>query len=287
MRVTNISLYSNDVEFINFSLLKADPAAEYAVRNITGLDAEDIIHKFYGFGAKTASKFYDFKLSPRDIVMKVALNPHFRLNQSYSDVRDKLYKAISSSRTGLVTMYFNSIGIAVAQITGFITKFEVTHFEAVPEVQITLHCDDPMFRAINPVVYNDEDISVMTRSITPSTVVIADSDSTAPHGFALIVTFTAPTPQFTIQDAVSNPEWAFQVIPSGGFLVDDVLWFSSEFSNKYLHIVRGGTTIHLMDRIHPGSIWPVIFPGANEFYFPEIFNFTWTQLNYHYAYWGV
>ena len=287
MRVTNMSLYSNDVEFINFSLIKADPVAQYVVRNITGLDAEAIVHKFYGFSAKTISKYYDFRLLPRDIVMKIALNPHFRLDETYSDIRDKLYRAISSARTGLVTIYFNAIGTSVAQITGFISKFEVSHFEAVPEVTMTIHCDDPVFRSINPVIYKNEDVTRMVRALDPNPIIIADSDSTAPHGFALQVTFSAATPQFTVQDTYTNPEWRFQVIPSGGFLTGDILYFSSEFNDKYLYIIRGGVTTHLMDRIQPGSIWPVIFPGANEFQFMELANFTWNELKFLSAYWGV
>lgn len=287
MRVTDISLYSNNVEFINFSLIKADPLAQYVIRNITGLDAENIIHKFYGFGAQTISKYYDFRLSPRDIVMKIALNPHFRLAETYSDVRDDLYRAISSARTGLITIYFNAVGTSIAQITGFISKFEISHFEEVPEVTMTIHCDDPIFRAVNPVVYTAVDVSPMVQTLTGPPTVVADGDSTAPHGFALQLKVDSAIPQLTIQDAYDDPEWKFQIIPNGGFILDDVLHFSSEFSNKELYIDRSGTIIHLMDRIQPGSIWPIIFPGANEFYLMEFSSFTLEELSFHAAYWGV
>src|SRR4029077_11294562 len=147
------SLFAGKIEAISFSLSKSDPSAQYMVRNMIGLDTEELIPRFYGFGLVTGPKYYDFKLKPRLIVIRIVLNPRFNIDESYSDVRDTLYRAISAARTGLVTLQFNSGGTTVAQIMGFITKFEVPYFTPLPEVQITVRCDDPMFRAINSVLY--------------------------------------------------------------------------------------------------------------------------------------
>lgn len=284
MRVTNVGIYTaNGVEAIGFSLNKSDPTAQYMVRTMIGLDAEDIVPKFYGFGLQTKPKYYSFGMRPRDIVIRFVLNPRFNLDESYSDVRDDLYRIISATRTGMVTLHFNSGGTTVAKISGFITKFEVPHFAPLPEVQITVRCDDPLFRAINPVTYTPS--SPELKATNP--IVIPDSLSTAPHGFTMQVTFKAVSPDFTIQDVSSNPEWQFKVIPSGGFAIGDVLYFSSETINKQLYMIRGGTTTYLVDRIQPGSIWPIIFPGANSFHFVDIADFNWNKLEYYAAYWGV
>lgn len=281
MRVTNVALYSNYVEAINFSLRNSDPTAQYMVRTILGLDADDLIPKFYGFGLATKPKFYNFGMKPRDIVMRIVLNPRFNLDESYSDVRDELYKAISSNRTGLIVLHFRSGATTVSRIMGFITKFEVPYFERLPEVQITVHCNDPLFRAINPVIYTPSELN------TTNPILVADSLSTAPHGFHFQVTFKATAPSFTIQDVATNPEWVFTVTPNGGFQSGDVLDFSSDYGDKFLYMVRGGVTTHLMDRIAPGSIMPMIFPGHNEFYFVNIAQIDWNTLDYYAAYWGV
>jgi len=281
MRVTNVALYANNEEAVSFSLRASEPTAQYMIRAMAGLDAEDIVPKFYGFGLKTQPRFYDMGMKARDIVMRIVLNPRFNLDESYSDVRDDLYRVISATRTGAVTLHFNSGGTTVAQISGFITKFEVPHFSALPEAQLTVTCNDPMLRAINPVILEPADL----KTVNP--IIIADSLSTAPHGFDLQVTFSAATPAFTVQDAATTPEWVFKVIPNGGFAVGDKLYFSSEYADKQLYMVRGGVTTHLVDRIQPGSIWPIIFPGANPFYFLEIGSFTWNELLYYAAYWGV
>jgi len=281
MRVTNVGLYSNNVEAITFSLRDANPTAQYMVRTILGLDNEELIPRFYGFGLQTKAKFYDFGMKAREIIIRIVLNPRFKLDESYSDVRDELYRAISSARNGLVTLHFNSGGTTVSRIYGFITKFEVPYFSQLPEVQITIRCDDPMFRAINPVVYDPSELK------TTNPIIIADSLSTAPHGFQMQATFKAISPSFTIQDVPTNPDWLFKITPSGGFLVGDILNFSSDYSNKYLYITRGGSTIGLVDKIQPDSIWPIIFPGATKFHFVDLAAIDWNKLEYYAAYWGV
>lgn len=282
MRLTSVDMYGPDFsEAITFNLRDAQSDDRYQVRDILGLDTEDIIPKFYGFSLKTQSRMYEMILKPRDIVIRVGLNPNFRVDESYSSVRDELYKAISATRTGAVTLYFKSGATLVAIIKGFITKFEVPHFVKAPEVTITVNCSDPMFRAINPAIFAPADLPVA------NPVLIPDSLSTAPHGFAFQVTFTSPEDSFTIQDVVADPEWKFVITPYGGFLADDVLYFSSEYLNKYLYLIRDGDTYHLMDVVSPSSIWPILFPGENSFYFSNIASIDWNSLQHYAAYWGV
>jgi hypothetical protein len=283
MRLTGVDLYSaNFSEAITFSLRDVDSEDTYQVRTILGLDADEIIPKFYGFGLQTKPRFYDFGLKAREVVIRAILNPNFRVDESYSDIRDQLYRAISANRTGMVALHFRSGATIVAKIEGFITKFEVPYFVKLPEVQLTIKCDDPMFRAINPVVYTTGDFNEDL-----SDIYIPDSLSTAPHGFSFKVTFTATVPGFTMQDVGVNPEWKFNVAPSGGFLSGDQLYFSSDFSNRYLYMVRGAVTTHLFDRVEPTSIWPTMFPGINHFYLYDTPKFTWNTLEYYAAYWGV
>lgn len=282
MRLTAVDLYSpNFTETITFGLRPRDTPSVYIIKSMVGLDAEDIIPKFYGFGLQTKPKFYDLSLKPRDVVMRIVLNPRWELDESYSDIRDTLYRAISATRTGMVTLHFKAGATIVAKLSGFISKFEVPYFTQMPEVQLTVTCDDPMLRAINPVIFRAADMN------TVNPVLVPDSLSTAPHGFSLKVVFKLNSPAFTIQDVPTNPEWKFKVTPTAGFLVGDALYFSSDYTDKSLYMVRGSTTTHLMDVVEPTSIWPVIFPGSNSFHFPEITAFDWDNLTYYASYWGV
>lgn len=281
MRVTDISLYSNNVQAMTFSLREADQRAPYIVRNIVGLDAEEIVPKYYGTGLYTKPKYFNFGLRSREIVMRLVLNPRFNLDESYSDIRDDLYRIISSSRSGLVSLHFLAGGTTIAKIDGFITKFEAAHFTNLPEVQLTVTCNDPIFKAINPVYFNALDID------NTNPIIIPDTLSTAPHGFTFQLTINATLANFSIQDVQTNPEWIFKITPSGGFIAGDALYFSSEFSNKYLYMIRSGVTTYLLDKIDLASIWPILFPGGSSFWFNNVGSFSWNNMQYYPAYWGV
>ncbi len=89
---------SSDVCVLSFR----DPthANPYNVKEIIGLDADEIVPRFYGGSGN--SKFYNLLLEKREIVIRVELNPKFGEFETFSDLRDKLYRLIASSRTGII-----------------------------------------------------------------------------------------------------------------------------------------------------------------------------------------
>lgn len=297
MRVTNITLNANEEEVAEFAFRNPKSTGTYVAKAIVGLDADEIVPKFYGFSLNGKTRFFDRTVKKRDVVMRIALNPRRVINETYSDLREEIYKAIASNRTGEVELHFYSGATLVAYLVGYLTKIEVPHTTKTPEMQITIHCDQPFLRAVNPVRLEANHIS----AVNP--VVIADSLSTAPHGFKFVIRFTAAGDRFTIQDDPA-PTWKFDIFPGelkaategeevdpeaaaiSGFQIGDELHFSSDLGEKYLTLVRNNITYPIVDKIQLGSIWPVIFPGANKFHIigPA---FTWVQMEYYAAYWGV
>lgn len=283
MKLTSINVYSANVEMFSFALAQIDVETKFYVKNMTGLDAEELIPRFYGFGLKSKGKFYDFMMKPRTIVIRFSLNPRFKLDESYSDLRDRLYRSISSFRESLVYLHFNSSGSTVAKIAGYITKFEVPYFTPLPEVQLTIRCDDPILRGINPVSFQPSEL------IKIDPLIIPDSLSTAPHGFKLEVSIIGATNTLVISDnsAPENADWKFSVTPDNNFIVGDIVTLSSEFAEKELYMTRAGVVTQLANKILPDSIWPTIFPGVTQFYFYPSYNYTLNSLEYYPAYWGV
>lgn len=281
MRLTAVVLHtSSDHEDVEFSVREGSFTNRYVVKSIVGIDAEELIPKYYGTGLETGTRFHDRIMKPRDVVMRVAMNPKYRINEDVSEIRDVLYRLVSTNRSGALQLQFKSGAHLVSVLNGMITKFEVLYFTQTPELQITFHCPDPTFRSPLPVDYLPEDIP------TSNPISISDTSSTAHHGFSFKVEFTAVTASFTIQDHATTPDWKFVVTPSGGFAIGDELWFSSEYGAK-LVFLNGTTDMHLMDKVDSDSVWPTIFPGDNVFYFLPIANFDWLELNYFSAYWGV
>jgi hypothetical protein len=277
MKITSVEIHptgSSDVCVLSFR----DPRRlnPYNIKAIAGLDADEIVPKYYG--GSGASKQYNLSIEKRDIVVRIELNPNFALNQSVSSLRDDLYRFIAASRSGTVQLRFKNGNNVVAGLSGFINKFEAAHFSKTPEVQLTIACEDPMLRGVDP-------ISIDVGDLSPALTTIEDDLSTAQHGFTFEMEFDANLASFNIHDPDDN--WSFEITPVGGFLNNDVLHFSSEKNNKYLHVVRSGNTIHLADVITSGSIWPIIFPKTNEFVCENPGSLTWLSISHYPTYWGV
>lgn len=278
MKLTSVELHPHGYsERVTLSFRDPTRQNPYNVKAIIGLDADEIVARYYtGSGG---NHFYDLTLEKRDIIVRIALNPRWDQDESYSSLRDFLYKLVASSRTGLIHVHFLDGETMVAGISGFITKVEAPHFNKEAEVQITVSCDDPMLRAMSPV-------SVDVGSLDPADTNIQDDISTAPHGFKFEMLFDSAVDSFNIHDP-SEPNWQFEVTPVGGFLQNDILHFSSEYNNRYIYVVRGGTPIHLADVITTGSVWPILFPGENPLSCDDAEAMTWQTITHYPTYWGV
>jgi hypothetical protein len=60
---------------------------------------------------------------------------------------------------------------------------------------------------------------------------------------------------------------------------------SNDRDTKDLFLVRAGNWYQLADAIQPGSIWPMIFPGENQFYGHS--SVAWSNISFSHTFWGV
>lgn len=282
MRLTGIDLVTNDVTVAKVAYRMPNPQDKYLAKNVFGLDADEIVSKFQGFSLN-GNKRYDPKLKSREIVMRLVLNPNYRLDQRYSDLRDDLYRAIGSNRSGELRLVFRSGGTSIAQITGRITKFETALMTNVPEVQITILCEDPMFRSVARTELTAADL------LTTNPVRITDAFSTAHHGVYMEFSLSGMSGQttFSMQDKASSPESLFAFKSTIGFNNGDIVRISSEYKNRFLTIERDAVVYPQADVLLSDAAWPTIFPGMNEFFFNFHAQMTWVMISYNQAYWGV
>ena len=284
MRVTDIEISFGQVNFLNVAVQGSSTSDRFLIKTVIGLDADEIVSKFYGFSTTSRTRQYSVSLPKREIVMRIVLNPTYANNETVEEIRDRLYRIISADRSGLVTLVFRAEGASMAKISGFLTKFEVPHFSKEPELQLTIRCDDPMFRSIGLLETLDDAL--------PDTDVfnLSDTTSNAPHGFEMGLTATAISSQFLMQDVQVEPEWKFQVIPESDFAVGDQLKISTTFGDKQLDLIPngGGSAVPLVDRVSTDSYWPLIFPGANPFWIENLStNWTVDYIQYYATFWGV
>lgn len=279
MKITSVEFHPDGSDAVCVLSFR-DPTRQnpYNVKGITGLDADEIIPRFYGISGATA--FYNLMLVKRTIVAFIELNPDYSLNQSPSSLRDDLYKMIASSRKGTIDIWFKNGDEVIASISGRFIKFEAGHFNKLSEVQMTVKCDEPFLKAPDPV-------SLTVVGLDPSLTIINDPLSTAPHGLKFELGVEAVIASLVFEDP-DDDTWSFTITPAGGFLVGDVIHFSNEYNEKYLYMIRAGNTIHLADGIAPGSIWPIIFPARdNKLSVSSGASLDWVAISYYPTYWGV
>lgn len=278
MKVTHIDLVSTKERVATFSFRDPNTLYPYMARAIIGIDADEIVPRFYGVGKASGEKFYDFARRPREVVIRIVLNPNRKINFSYSDLRDDLYRVISASRTGDVELFFKQGAVVIAGLKGKVVKFEAPHFSETPEVQITIQCEDAMLRGISPIILDEIELS----NGGPD-VYIYDAVSTAPHGVEFTASFTANNPDFVLKDGIGDDS-QFRVVYD--FLVGDILTFRST-NVKSISVTRGANTTKIADRIDITSVWPVVFPGANLYKLGDHTKYKILSASYLTAFWGV
>jgi hypothetical protein len=283
MRITGVEIYSSESNIINFAMNDVTTSDKFLIKTIVGLDATDIVRKFYSLSKDGSTKFYNFSLANREVVFRIQLNPNYYINEDISEIRDDLYRSISSNRSGIIDVIFKSGGAAVAKLSGYLTKFEVPYFSKVPEVQITLNCEEYFLRGYSPVVMEAADLG------TSNLIQVSDSISTAPHGMTLRVDFISTQQTFSIRDADTSDASSFEFVIDlfGGFLAGDALIIDSEHKTKQAYIIRGGVTYPIIEAVTATSVWPVIFPGVNELYVKPKTTFTYNYISYYPAFWGL
>lgn len=280
MLITSVELHPGGSAAVAVLSLR-DPGRQnpYNVKRIDGLDAGEIMNRFYG-GSGDSARFFSLAMERREMTVHVELNPRWSQGESPASLRDDLYRLIASTRTGLLEVQFKYNTTVVAVISGFVTKVETPQFEKNQTVEIGIVCEDnPMLQAPSETVI---DVSTLDEGNTT----ILDEISTAPHGFKFAMAFSASRPTFEIKDP-DDATWSFGVSPAGGFVNGDVLHFSSEHDDKYLYLVRGGVTTHLADKIVSGSVWPILFPDENKLAVTTPAGTAWSAISHRHTYWGV
>lgn len=273
MKVTQVTLF-NESTPEPLVLSFKDPSSQnpYQANNIMGLDADDIMWGLNG-GRQEA------KIRNRQVVARIGLNPRWAQSETYSDLRDKVFRIIQSTKTGEISLGFYNESNYIATISGRVIKMEASTFTKTPEMQVTIECRDPMLRGPKVVL-------VPVSGLDPTNTIITDSLSTAPHGVALWFRFNSPASTITIR---SHDDLEFRATPIGTtFQTNDLLVCSSVYNNKRLFIQRGSTQpvqIPIADAIHSTSSWPIIFPGENHISVSG--NVTWDHIRYNTAYWGI
>lgn len=286
MNLTAIHLYSNlddgttSFKHAELNLKNVSTSDSYIIKGMSGLDSDELIHNYYS--SNSGSNYYNIMSKNRVVVIFIRLNPQYGSGETNESLRIKLQKMISFTRNSLIELRFMNDATWVSSLKGHITKFESSLFSTEPEVQITFECDEPLFISPAPVT-----VSINTPRI--NTMSWSDNLSTAAHGFKMQIAIPDNIVSMKIQGISGSNyadfEFGFINNTSGG-----VLYFSSEKNDRYLYLIRSGTTEDLISRIDPLSVWPMMYPGQTSITIDtnmQTETFTFQSINYKPAYWGL
>ncbi len=276
MKLTRIIFVSNGLPIVELSFRDPGSTKQFIAKQIVGIDADAVSPKFAGLSL-SQQKHYTMTPEKKDLVFSILLNPDFGAGDTFSSLRDKLYKAIAASRTPQISIQFLNGTELVASLSGFITKLENDQFEKTPIVNVTVRIDDPILRG------TEEDID--TEEFGSTSILFDDIKSSMFHGFGFqaVIDDADPMALFKIEDTIS-PDWTFQV--NYVFEDGDEIYFSSVDTDRHFYIIRGITTIHLIDTLISGAVWPIFFPGPNDLTITSP-AFTFIRMWHTPAYWGV
>ena len=271
-----------------FDLAGTTPNSPYILKGVTGLSASDVMPMNYG-SSFTGVPYYEMSLNKREVALKIGLNPLYSETGERLDLRDALYKAIYSARDPRLWFDIYNGTQHIASIGGLVTKLEASHFTAKPDVELTISCSEPYFKAPIRTVVNTSSWN-FTGS---STFGVQYNNGSAPVGFRASFQLDGPTESFGFLSG--DDCWEF--IIEHEFLTGDIIYFSSEYGEKNvysyspsLHTSDFSGITRLADKLTSTAIWPVLFPGQNEFEIstlPEVTGFTIINLSYHASFWGV
>lgn len=278
MNVDSIVIY-NGLDQIELNLNVASTSNPYILAGASGLDPDELVSSYYSQSLQSSSqKFYNMSLKKRTVSLKLALNPNYKSNQSYSSLRDRLYRFISATRESFVEIRFLNQGLITGLLKGRVIRLESDLMNKNQTVTISIDCEYPIIRSQNRV-------SVSTSILNGSKAIsnITDNLSTAPHGFLFSISITGPVLQsYRFVDLYEK--WLFRL--DYQLLTGDTLEVCTEEDNRYARVIRSGIRTNLIDKMSTDSVWPVMFPGLNEFAY-NITNYTWNEFSYYTSYWGI
>ena len=296
LTVKYVGEYEGDVtEHFDVVLDLSALSKPYILKKATGLDPDELISRFYATTTVVNEeyfpyqRFYNLIPEARVVTLKIGLNPNYSEGETNNSLRDRIYKMIAFHRGGLITMefldndYVNPYDDSTvkAVLNGFITHVESDMFSETADITITVTCPDPYLRSLYVTSNTD---------MLQDDIEIEGDPSTAPHGFNAFFEFTSASEDGFLIRSVKDSDVANLTI-TYEFAAGDRLYMGTDPMNRYIYVDKYPDyefedRVYLMDKVVPGSIWPVLFPETNHLQV-TVGEVTVESIDYFEAYWGI
>lgn len=257
LEITNESILTPGVAF--------NPSGSAAtdlihVRSIDGLGAADATIDSTPYGTIDGVTITGSTVNFRNIVLTLGFRPDIPSGKSVSILRDEVYRYFMPKNW--VTLTFERLGQPTVQISGQVERLEPNHFSADPEVQISILCPDPNFRALTPTVVTGTGLQASDDNAGNYSLI--EYAGNVPTGVELVIVgHTATlTDSWHIKTSLPSAQ-DFYIYATA--LTNTADWlYSSVDGTKYF---KKSDDTSLLNRVADGSDWVKLYPGTNLFGF--------------------
>lgn len=266
---------------VDLPILGLDAADPYILKSVDGLGPPEI-DVAVANTIQEGGVYRGRRAQNRQVVMRVGLHPDWDDGQTPEELRTTLYNLLTPkfARSVKAKMMWDDDIIALAE--GQISRFEISVFAKDPEIQITLNCFSPYLMA--PEI--EYQIPAKTPIVT-NTAIDVQNTGTAPAGFWLGVTLTAPQATLRITDDSNNVE---KMTIGGGWEAGDTLIVDTRAGQRGVWKIESGDTdlISVLGNLSGTSTWLQLYHGENRYLINSL-AFDWYLEGFGHtpAYWGV
>lgn len=261
----------NTVDLPTFDATPSDPFVFKGAEGLGAVDRTVSISKAYN----QASILQSIQPQNRVVVIRIGLNPSWDTGQTASELREMLYAMLTGGYANApVTLSVMDGEDVLCLVDGHVEKLEPLMFTKDPEVQLTLSCLSPYFRA--------PEATFPVLSGLDKTVPEIMNTGTAPSGFDFQIEFTAALTYWQIE----NEREDLRMRVEHNFVIGDQLRLITIVGGKAVQLVHGGDVSSLLKGLTVESGWHQLYPGLNRFYTSSA-SFNWVDFSYTAQYQGV
>lgn len=230
-----------------------DDSSGYIVDEIEGLDPVKATLVSSSFASLDGTQFQSAHRENRNVIIKINLRPDF-ITQSVRSLRRALYAYFMTKIE--VSLRFYDSDDTVVNIMGRVESCDTPLFTKEPQVAVSVVCFDPDFQELDPIVESGSTVSTTTEFLI-------DYDGSVETGFLFELNLNRSLSDFTIYHR--PPDGTLRQLNfSASLLSGDKLSISTVTGNKYINLLRGGTTSSLLYGMPTQSAWIELQPGANH-----------------------
>lgn len=234
---------------MTLNIADADPDEIIILQSISGLSPADVT-LFTGDFAKNGGYYQGRRVSQRNPVFNLKLNPDYVNDIEVSDIREMLYRQFLEPQA-------NSDGVQVLLVDdrkpdryfiGYTEKFPSDIFEQKPKAQISMLCVDPMLKSA----------AVTTASNPGGWVSVPFTyEGSADTGVEVHLKVTTAVGQVTIE----NNGVIMKLTKTPNFAVNDVIYINTKQGER--RITLNG--VDVMALLTADSKWLTLTQSANLF----------------------